>query len=166
MLNRDFGFKDTRLAFSWDDLKEAAPTVMAFALVCSRAILEPTPWDEDSLSAEAKALLVAAKKRGVFELKGDWEAFDSSERLLSVSVEVDDQVHWLFKRVGDSEQTMRFLAGFLQLCRCGLVMHQWQREFIFSAAGFEAARQMDASQLEQLLDFPQKTDHDQWSAGN
>lgn len=162
MLNRDFSFKDTRLAFSWDDLQQAAPSVMAIALICSRAVLEPEPLGIEELSSEAKALLYAGRNRGVFELKGDWEAFDSSDRLLSVSVEVEDQEHWLFKRTGEPEQTMKFLAGFIQLCRAGWIMHQWQREFVLTATGFAVAKQVSSERLAMELDFPQKTSHDPW----
>lgn len=163
MLNRDFGFQDSRLAFNWDDLQQSAPTVMAIALVCSQALVLDQPKSLDSLSEEAKALLFAGRVRGVYELKGDWEAFDSSQRLLSVSVEVAEQENWLFKRVGETERTIKFLGGFIELCRAGLVMHQWQREFVLTATGFELASKIEPDAVKELLEFPQKIDHDHWN---
>ncbi len=165
MLNRDFGSSARRVGFAWDDLLQSAPTVMAFAQICFQAMIEPPDCELDSLSDEAKTLLWAAKDRGVMELKGDWEAFDSSERLLSVNVEVQDQVHWLFKRPGDPQQTMRFLEGFALLCRNHLVIHQWQREFCLTDRGFMLAAQVDDRSLAKLFEFPQRTDHGNWSNG-
>lgn len=164
MLNRDFRFKDARPVFHWEDLQQSAPTVMAIAQVCSMAIVQPEPVPPDELTDEARTLLYVGRERGVYELKGDWEAFDASQRLLSVSVEVAEQVHWLFKQPGQIEKTMQFLSGFIEICRCGWMTHQWQREFVLSAEGFAVAGQVQP--VESCLAFPQKMDHDAWSAGD
>lgn len=135
---------------SWNDLGEGAPTVIALAGLCGRAIING-PQIDASLSLEAKALLFAARNRGVFEIKGTFNAFDSIERFLAVHVEVEPERSVVFRSKQEPQITVRFLDGFRQLCTAGLVMHHLFREFSLTRAGFELATTISPKEVESLL---------------
>jgi hypothetical protein len=89
---------------------------------------------------EAKAILVAARGRGVIEVRGVNTAFDPAARMLAVYVEIDETQTIAFRDPNEPEVTVRFLEGFRQLCALGLVMHHLHRDFSLSTAGFELAK--------------------------
>ncbi len=114
----------------------ASPTISGLAHLAARAVADvATPVSQ--LSEPAKVLLQAAKQRGIFEIRGNPDAFDSTERLLAVCVEAAEGQWWMFKEKSNPRKTMAYLEGFRQLCQAGLVVHQWQREFSLTHAGFE-----------------------------
>jgi hypothetical protein len=124
----------------WEELGEGAPTLIAFAHLCSDSLARNVRQPTEPLSQEARAILYTARHRGAIEIKGTNHAFDSSERFLSVCVELDAERQFFMKRRDDPELTVRFLDGFRQLCAGGLVVHHLFREFSLSRAGFELAR--------------------------
>jgi len=144
---------ESKVVGTWEELGLGAPTIIAFALLCSNALArqgEPK-YDLDELSAEAKALLFVARNRGVFEIKGTNNAYDASARFLSVSVEVGDEHAVDFKVRGKPDITIRFLSGFRELCDIGLIMHHLFRDFSLSEFGFKAAKQLKEADLIQVL---------------
>lgn len=141
MLSRVQSFsEDGRQMVLWQELGEGAPTLIAFARLCSDALAANYPELESPLSEEARAILYLARHRGALEVKGVNHAFDSSERFLAVCVEIDLERTFILKRRNDPELTVRFLDGFRQLCASGLVMHHLLRDFSLTSRGFEVAR--------------------------
>lgn len=159
MLSRSFNSSDQNPSQSWQDLGHGAPTIMGFANLCSRAISNHCECDLDELSGEAKAILAAASDRGTMDIRASREPFDSSERFLAVCVEFELDRRLLFLRKDDPQQTVRFLDGFRQLCQSGLVLHHLQKDFSLSATGFEAAKQLNRSDHESLIDFAVEIEH-------
>jgi hypothetical protein len=131
---------DGRRMVLWEELGEGAPTLIALARLCSDALAENRQGPVEELTEEARAILYVARKRGALEIKGVNHAFESSERFLSVSVELDVETQFYLKRRDDPELTVRFLDGFRQLCASGFVMHHLFREFSLTRAGFELAK--------------------------
>ena len=131
---------DGRPMILWEELGIGAPTLIAFARLCSDALAANYPEPPLPLSEEARAILYLARRRGAMEIKGINHAFDSSERFLAVCVEVDLERTFILKRRDDPELTVRFLDGFRQLCASGLVMHHLLRDFSLTLRGFEVAR--------------------------
>ena len=152
MLSRVQSFNDEgrRMAL-WEELGEGAPTLAAFAHLCSRALAEERVAALEELSDEALAILYAAGRRGAIEIKGVNHAFESTERFLTVCVELDLERQLFLKRRDDPELTIRFLDGFRQLCAGGMVMHHILRDFSLSRRGFEAARSIQRDRV-RLLD--------------
>jgi hypothetical protein len=134
----------------WEELGEGAPTLVAFAHLCSRALAEERAAALEGLSDEALGILYAAGRRGAIEVKGVNHAFESSERFLTVCVELDLERQLILKRRDDPELTIRFLDGFRQLCAGGLVMHHILRDFSLTRHGFEAARGIRRDQVRVL----------------
>ena len=132
--------EDGRQMVLWQELGEGAPTLIAFARLCSDALAANYPEPTLPLSEEARAILYLARRRGAMEIKAVNQAFDSSERFLAVCVEVDLDRLFILKRRGEPELTIRFLDGFRQLCVSGLVMHHLLRDFSLTRRGFEVAR--------------------------
>jgi hypothetical protein len=157
MLRRHLGAEDRQQTL-WQELSEGTATIVGFATLCSMAMCGTAPPPEE-LSEEAKAILAAAVGRGIMDIRGSKESFDSSERLLGVCVEQGEDSLLLFRRKSEPEQTIRFLDGFRQLCQAGLVMHHMQREFSLTTRGYEAARKLDRSELEELLEFALEVPH-------
>ena len=146
----------------WEDLNFGAPTIIAFATLCGRALTEENPNTEtldQDLSPEAKTILVAAVNRGTIDIRASREPVDSAQRFLAVCVEFALEQRLLFLDRGNPEQTMRFLEGFRQLCASGLVMHHLQKDFSLSASGFEYARSLNNNDFEGLLGFATETEH-------
>ena len=151
MLRRHLG-SENRQQTLWQELNDGTATVVGFATLSTMAMCGTAPPPEE-LSAEAIAILVAASERGIMDIRGSQEGFDSSERLLGVCVEQSEDKLLLFRRKSEPEQTIRFLDGFRQLCQAGLVMHHMQREFSLTAKGFELARSLDETDADRLLEF-------------
>ncbi len=153
MLERFLG-TDEPLAASWSDMGIGAPTLIALAQLCSRAIAIGHVTAED-LTSEAKAILYAAHERGIIEVKCSNAAYESPSRLLTIYVETDTSSRIRFRDPRDPQQNILFLDGFRQLCANGLVMHHLYHEFSLTAAGFNHARQISPEGLETLLELGQ-----------
>jgi hypothetical protein len=142
---------DAWLVASWNDLAVGAPTLIALANLCSRAMLNP-PVTPAELTPEAQAILYAARERGILEVKGNNTAYESPSRLLTVFVELADGTQIRF-RDRDPRQNVRFLEGFRQLCVGALVIHHLYHEFSLSSAGFECAGAIEPAGIQNLLDL-------------
>lgn len=140
------------MAASWEALGSGGPTLAALAAVCARAIVDP-PSAEPSpaLSREALAILFAARERGVIEVRGVRTAFEAPGRLLAVYVEEDPSRTIAFRNRERPEVTVRFLEGFCQLCRAGMIVHHLQRDFTLSVAGFARAKQIEREEVSEEL---------------
>jgi hypothetical protein len=152
MLSRVQNFSDDgRPMVLWQELGEGAPTVVAFARLCSESLIAQRCEPLESLAEEALAILYLARHRGTIEVKAVNHAFESSERFLTVCVELDLERTFILKRRDDPELTIRFLDGFRQLCVSGLVMHHLFRDFSLTRRGFELARTVERDQVPILL---------------
>lgn len=158
MLLRHLGSGDGHIQTMWQELGEGAPTIIGFANLCAVAMDRPIP-ESDELSDEAKSILVVAAGRGMMDVRSNREPFDSSERLLAVCVEVDEERRMLFLKRDDPEQTIRFLNGFRQCCLHGLVMHHLQRDFSLTANGFDLAKQLNRDDYTELIEFATEVPH-------
>jgi hypothetical protein len=112
----------------------------------------PKPKTAEGLLPEAKAILVAARNRGVVEVRGVNTAFDPAARLLAVYVELDESQTIAFRDPERPETTVSFLEGFRQLCELGLVMHHLHRDFSLTSLGFEVARTISQQEVQPWLD--------------
>ena len=140
-----------------NELSDGLPTIAAFARLCGRAITgdaEGTP-----LSQEALTILAVARGSGTLEIRGDKNAFESTERFLAVCVEIDTNRRLLFRDKANPRQTILFLDGFRQLCQSGLVLHHMLRDFSLSKTGYELADSLDPSEFKKLLEFGLEIDH-------
>jgi hypothetical protein len=153
MLERALGI-DELLAATWSEMGVGAPTLIAFAQLCSRAWVTGAAVTED-LSPEAKAILFTAGRHGMLEVKGTNAAYEAPSRLLTVFVETADDTRIRFRDPQDVRQNVRFLDGFRQLCACGLVMHHLFHEFTLTPAGFELATTICPDEIRRLLDLGQ-----------
>jgi len=131
----------------WEELGAGVPTLMAFARLCSNALVADRRQPADELSEEARAILYVARRRGSIEVKGTDTAVDSSERLLAVCVEVEPDRQFVFRRRGDPQLTVRCLEGFRELCSSGMVMHHLFREFSLTHSGFEMAKTIERESI-------------------
>ncbi len=139
---------------TWQELSEGTPTIVAFAQLCSLAIVATDKeLNLDQLSDESKTILSLAAERGAIEIRVHRDNYDSIERFLAVCVEVEPEQRRLFLRKEDPQQTVRFLDGFRELCRKGLILHHLQRDFSLSNRGFEIARSIDALEYQHLAEF-------------
>jgi len=146
---------DNFLSGSWEALGAGAPVLVALAQLCSQAMVErvtPKPTTAEGLLPEAKAILVAARDRGVVEVRGVNTAFDPAARLLAVYVELDESQTIAFRDPERPETTVLFLEGFRQLCELGLVMHHLHRDFSLTALGFELARTISKQEVQPWLE--------------
>ncbi len=147
---------DGRQMVLWEELGAGAPTLIAFAQLCSLALAANRTEPVEPLSDEARTILYAARHRGSIEIKGVNHAFESSERFLTVCVELDLERQLFLKRRDDPELTVRFLDGFRQLCVSGLVMHHIFRDFSLTRAGFELARSIPRDSLPLLSELAEE----------
>ena len=139
-----------RWAETWQELGQGAPTLAGLARVCSLSMA--TGGDKQThLSVEAKAILFAARKRGVIEVKGSNRAFDAPGRMLAVYVEMEPDRTLIFRSREDPLITIRFLAGFRELCAAGLVMHHIYQEFSLTREGIDAAGGVPETEVEPLI---------------
>lgn len=143
---------DHYLHGSWEALGAGAPVLVALAQLTSQAIIDQPECDPAKLSGEAKAILVAAKARGVIEIKGSHTAFEAPSRMLAVYIEIDDTRTIAFRDPEKPEVTVRFLEGFRQLCAYGLVVHHTHRDFSLTQQGFDLARSLPTKELKPWLD--------------
>lgn len=139
----------------WDELGAGAPTLIALAELCSRAMAEQT-CVTNGLSAEAKAILWAARQRGIIEVRGSNTAYESPSRFLTVYVELDEERRLRFRSRSDPAMNIRFFDGFRELCSTGLVMHHLYHEFSLTRAGFEFAATIAVHDVQTLLELGQE----------
>jgi len=159
MLAYDWGMKDEllpstandpRWTATWEQLGQGVPTLAGLASVASSAIA--TGGDLSlQLSPEARCLLFASRNRGIMEIKGANRAFDSPGRMLAVYVEADAERTLIFRSRENPAVTIRFLAGFRDLCAAGLVMHHIFTEFSLTRRGLEVAQAIDEEEVRGLL---------------
>jgi hypothetical protein len=123
---------------------------MGFAALASRAIATAAAPSGD-ISLEAQALLFAARKRGSLEIKAAKHAYDSSERMLAVYVELTPERFLAFRSRTNPEYTIAMLDGFRQLCGSGMVMHHLGHDFSLTLAGMKAAKQVAEPSVASLL---------------
>ena len=137
---------------NWMELSCGAPTIAAFATLCGHALsgVVPSPSELDDY---AKTLLSVARHRGMFDLRGNPDAFDASDRLLAICVEVDENEKLLFRQKEMARETMKFVDGFRQLCQAGLVLHHLQRDFSLTRQGFEQADTLPSGEFLELRKF-------------
>ncbi len=145
---------DNYLHGSWEALGNGAPMLVALAQLCSeRWVRGPSsPIALTELSGEAKAILFSAQSRGIVEIKAVNSAFDAAARLLAVYVELDDEHTIAFRDSKNPEVTVRFLAGFRELCEKGLMLHHIYRDFSLAPAALDLARSIERSDVQALLD--------------
>ena len=141
---------EARWAETWQELGQGAPTLAGLARVCSLSMA--TGGDKSlALSPEARAILFAARKRAVLEVKGANRAFDAPGRMLAVYVEMEPDRTLIFRSRENPAYTIRFLAGFRELCAAGLVMHHIYQEFSLTREGLELAATVPEAEVEALL---------------
>jgi hypothetical protein len=141
---------DPKWAATWQELGQGAPTIAGLAQVASRAMA--TGGDKSiQLSPEARCLLFAARQRGVIEIKGANRAFDAPGRMLAAYVETDADHTLIFRSRESPAMTIRFLAGFRELCAAGLAMHHIYTEFSLTREGLELAQTIEAAEVEPIL---------------
>jgi hypothetical protein len=143
---------DHYLASSWEALGNGAPVIVALAQLSAEAVVHHSAVSLEQLTPEARAILFAARNRGVVEIKGSHLAFEAPARLLAVYVEVDETQTLTFRDSEKPEVTVRFLEGFRELCAAGLVMHHIHRDFSLTAKGFRLARELDRKEVQEWLD--------------
>jgi hypothetical protein len=144
---------------AWQELAEGAPTILAFAQLCSLALVDSAPQAAaELLSNEAKTILALAANRGTIEIRAHRDPVDPVERFLAVCVEVEPERRILFLQKEDPQQTVKFLEGFRQLCRTGLILHHLQRDFSLSTQGYELARVFDPRDFMKLIGWAQELD--------
>jgi hypothetical protein len=158
MLLRNLEGADSR-RMVWEDLTAGLPTIVALAQICSDALVAGECDSVQPLNLESQAILFAATQRGVIEIRNAHRAFDSVQRFLAVYVEIEPERFLAFKDPDQPEQTIRFMEGFRRLCQQGLVMHQTQREFSLTAAGFDRAKSLQQSEFQSELNFAVETDN-------
>ncbi len=146
---------DNYLTGSWDALGAGAPVLVALSQLCSNAMVDLStakPVEADQLSPESKAILVAARDRGVIELKAVNAAFEAPSRMLAVYIELDESQTIAFRDPQNPEVTVLFLEGFRVLCEKGLVMHHIHRDFSLTSRGFQLARTISKQEVQPWLD--------------
>ena len=146
---------DPRWAVTWNELGQGAPTLAGLARVASEAMADrqrsADPQSPPKLSPEARCILHAAARRGIIEVKGANRAFDAPGRMLAVYIETDADRTLIFRSRENPAYTIRFLAGFRDLCAAGLAMHQIYTEFSLTREGLELAATIPASEVAELL---------------
>ena len=141
---------EPRWATTWLELGQGAPTLAGLAQAASVAMA--SGGDKTvQLSREARCILFAARNRGVIEVKGSNRAFDAPGRMLAVYVEADPERTLIFRSRDNPAFTIRFLAGFRELCVTGLVMHHIYTEFSLTRAGLDLAQAVPADEVGDLL---------------
>ena len=153
MLPRNLSGENSQPLFHSQELADGIPTVAGLAMLCSRSLDKVRPENSQGESAmpelwrEALVILIAARERGMIELRGQSDSFDSSQRLIAVAVERDQDTRIIFRRKSDPAWTMSYVEGFRQLCQQGLVVHQFGREFVLSGPGFRFGRSLNAAEF-------------------
>ena len=158
MLLRNLNTNDQSSSTTLSDLDDGLPTIHAFARLCGRSIsmdVEPV----ESLGKAAQALLASSKRKGSFEIRGNNNAFASPERLLAVSIQVEEDRYLVFRDKSNPRTTVYFLDAFRELCQSGLILHHTQRDFSLSHNGFQLADQLDPADYSSLIDFASEVEH-------
>lgn len=155
---QDLNPVDNYLHGSWEALGNAAPVLVALAQLCSeRWVRRTTEWKPEATLAElpdeSLAILFAARRRGTLEIRAVNSAFDAAARLLAVYVEVDEDRTIAFRNAANPAVTVRFLAGFRDLCNQGLIIHHIYRDFSLSPEALELAELVDGEKVQYLLDM-------------
>jgi hypothetical protein len=141
---------DPRWAATWQELGQGAPTLGGLARLCSQALA--TGGDRSIvLSPEARAIMFAARERAMIEVKGSNRAFDAPARMLAVYIEVAPDRTLIFRRKDDPVFTIRFLAGFQELCQAGLVMHHIYHDFSLTREGLAEGAKIQEAEVAALL---------------
>lgn len=141
---------EPRFTEIWQELGQGTPTIVGFAQACSMSLA--TGGDKRIvLSPEAKAILHAARNRGILEIKASHRAFESPARMLAVCVELDPSQGLIFRSRENPAYTIRFLGGFRDLCAAGLVMHHTFQEFSLTREGLQLAQTITESEVRELL---------------
>lgn len=144
-------FHDTPAALTWNDLTVGAPTIIGLAALCSRALagsLSPPV----ELSPAARAILFAARARCNIEIKAVKNAYDSSQRLLAVHVELAPERILAFRSRTAPQFTLQMLDGFRELCAAGLTLHHLGHDFSLTHAGVQIAGAISQEEVQPLLD--------------
>ncbi|MEM9413167.1 MAG: hypothetical protein AAGA30_18810 [Planctomycetota bacterium] len=156
MLLRNLGQSDPTGNSLHLEMAEGLPTIAAFARLCGKAIAGDVVGVEPSQESLA---LVASAKTGMFDIRGDKDAFESADRFLSVCVEVGPDQRLLFRDKNNPRKTLIFLDAFQQLCRSGFIMHHMLRDFSLSKSGFELADSLQVEDYRELIDFAVEVEH-------
>jgi hypothetical protein len=143
---------DNYLHGSWEALGQGAPLLVALAQLCSERWSQGAAVPLEELSPTARAILYAARGRGVIEIRAVNSAFDAAARLLAVYVEVDEEHTLVFRDQRKPEVTLQFLDGFRELCTRGLIIHHIHRDFSLAPVAFDLARSIAAADVQALLD--------------
>lgn len=151
---QDLNPVDNYLHGSWEALGHGAPVLVALAQLCAERWVRPpaNTTSVDDLSGEARAILFAARHRGIIEIRAVNSAFDAAARLLAVYVEVDEERTIAFRDANEPAITVSFLQGFRSLCDTGLIIHHIHRDFSLSPAALEAASTIEEKTVRALLD--------------
>ena len=136
------------LQSGWEALGHGAPTLVALAQLCAKALLDQSTCDDDDLSQEARTILYAARERGTIEVRGVNTAFEATARMLAIYVEENEQKTIAFRNREDPKATVRFFEGFCQLCRYGYVIHHLYRDFSLTHKGFQLAVEITREEVE------------------
>ena len=125
--------------------------------MCGKAIAGDIVGVEPS--NEALALVAAAGTTGLFDIRGDKDAFESADRFLAVCIEIGPDRKLLFRDKSNPRQTMVFLDAFQQLCRSGFIVHHMLRDFSLTKTGFELADSLNSEDFQELIDFATEVPH-------
>jgi len=157
MLLRNLNSREMSGTSLSQEMIDGLPTIAAFARLCGRAIAGEVQGTDPS--PEALALVAASKGSGMFDIRGDKDAFESADRFLAICVEVNAEKRLLFRDKTKPRQTMIFLDAFRQLCQSGFVVHHMLRDFSLSKTGFELADTLDPKDFEELIEFALELEH-------
>jgi hypothetical protein len=144
------GSDDPPPLLAWSDVVHGAPSIMGFAALCGRA-LATDARAEEALTPAAQAILHAARGRASIEIKATRNAYESSQRMLAVHVEVAPERWLAFRDRSDPRFTLAMLDGFRQLCALGLVMHHHGHDFSLTHRGLVAAASIDPALVANLV---------------
>ena len=97
-------------------------------------------------------------QRAPIEIKGANRAFDAPGRMLAVYIETSPERTLIFRNREDPTITIRFLAGFRELCEAGLVMHHIYHEFSLTREGMDQARASKKPKSPRCSPSPPKRD--------
>lgn len=152
-----------------EQLNQGIPSIWQMAKMCTAAQAQAngvgntessnSKANTIDLSLECQTLLWLARNRGSFDIKFDRNAFESSERVLTVHVEVDEN-SWQPCRVARNiRKNIAFLEAFMSLCRLGLVLHHVSTEFTLSGRGFERADNISEDEIKAEIEKLVTIDH-------
>lgn len=159
---QDLNPVDNYLHGSWEALGNGAPVLVALAQLCSERWVRRSDADQaeskdaeliEELLPEARAILFAARERGIIEVRAVHSAFDAAARLLAVYVEVSDERTIAFRDPKNPAVTVKFLEGFRDLCERGLMIHHIHRDFSLSSRALRVASRVQRAQVQGLLEM-------------